>query len=251
METQNLYETIFKRKSVRNYDITPLDENTLKDISNHLNNLEPLHDDIKIELKIISESDVNRRFMKKVPHYIAVFSENKEGYLTNVGFMLQQMDLLLSANGIGTCWQGIPKPKKEVLKSSNLEYIIVIAFGNPNEPLYRTSLSEFKRKPLDEMSKVQGAEEIVEAARLAPSATNSQAWFFAGDAKIIHVYALKPGFIRKLVAKKYIPIDVGIALYHLKLAAEHFGKKPQIIVDETAPDSSKQGYEYIASLELL
>jgi len=250
MENKDLYETIFKRKSIRNYDLTPLDEDTLNDISNHLNNLEPLYDDIKLELKIISESDVNRRFMKKAPHYIAIFSENKEGYLTNVGFMLQQMDLLFSANGIGTCWQGIPKPKKEVLKSSNLEYVIVIAFGKPDEPLYRTSLSEFKRKPLHEMSEVQGADEIVEAARLAPSATNSQAWFFAGDANMIHVYALKPGLIRRLVAKKYIPIDVGIALYHLKLAAEHFGKNPEIIVDKSAPDSSKQGYEYIASLKL-
>ncbi len=118
MEKTDLYSTIFKRKSIRNYDLTPLDENTLTEISNHLKGLDPLYDDIKTELKIISGNDVKRRMMKKAPHYIAVFSEAKEGYLTNVGFMLQQMDLFLSANGIGSCWQGIPKPKKEVLKSS-------------------------------------------------------------------------------------------------------------------------------------
>jgi nitroreductase len=248
MKKSDLYETIFKRKSIRNYDLTPLDKNTLNDISNHLDNLKPLYDNIKVEFKIISETDVKRRFMKKSPHYITVFSENKEGYLTNVGFMLQQMDLLLSANGIGTCWQGIPKPKKEVLESSNLEFIILMAFGKPNEPLYRTSLSEFKRKPLQEMSEVQGADEILEAAHLAPSATNSQAWFFTGDANIIHVYALKPGVIRRLVAKKYIPIDVGIALCHLKLAAEHFGKNAEIAFDKTAEKSTPNGYEYLTSL---
>lgn len=250
MEKTDFYETIFKRKSIRNYDLTPLDENTLNDILNHLDNLEPLYENIKIEFKIISETDVKRRFMKKAPHYIVAFSENKEGYLTNIGFMLQQMDLLLSANGIGTCWQGIPKPKKEVLKSSNLEYIILIAFGKPNEPLYRTSISEFKRKPLNEMSDVQDADKIVEAARLAPSATNSQAWFFTGDKNIIHVYALKPGFVKGLLTKKYIPIDAGIALYHLKVAAEHFDNKNEIISDETGQTNTPEGYKYIASLKL-
>ncbi len=251
MEKNNFYETIFKRKSIRNYDLTPLDENTLSEISEFLDNLEPLYDDIKLDLKIVSENEISRRFMKKAPHYLVVFSENKDGYLTNVGFMLQQVDLYLSASGIGTCWQGIPKPKKEVLQSSNLEYIILIAFGKPAEPLYRLNLTEFKRKPLNEMSEVQGAAEIVEAARLAPSATNSQAWFFTGDENIIHVYALKPGFIRALVAKKYIPIDVGIALCHLKVAAEHFNKNTTIIKDESGKNNAPDGYTYIKSLKMI
>lgn len=250
MEKTELYETIFKRKSIRNYDLTPLDQNTLTEISNHLNDLKPLYENIKTEVKIISESDVKRRMMKKAPHYIVIFSESKEGYLTNVGFMLQQMDLFLSASGIGSCWQGIPKPKKEVLKSSNLKFIILIAFGKPNEPLYRKSVSEFKRKPLKDMNDFKGSEEFLEAVRLAPSATNSQPWFFKGDNNLIHVYAIKPSFIRGLVAKKYIPIDVGIALYHLKLAAEHFGKKTEISVDKTAQNDTPDGYEYIASMNL-
>ena len=55
MKETELYETIFKRKSIRNYDLTPLDQNTLEEISNHLNGLEPLYDDIKVEFKIISQ----------------------------------------------------------------------------------------------------------------------------------------------------------------------------------------------------
>jgi hypothetical protein len=45
-------------------------------------------------------------------------------------------------------------------------------------------------------------------------------------------------------------MDVGIAFYHLKLAAEHFGKKTEIMIDKTAPDKSNEGYEYITSLKL-
>lgn len=250
MDKKDLYESIFKRKSIRNYDLTPLDENTLTEISYHLNNLEHLYDDIKTEFKIIGTDDVNRRMMKKAPHYIAVFSENKEAYLTNIGFMLQQMDLYLSASGIGSCWQGIPKPKKEVLNSSSLEFIILLAFGKPNEPLHRKSVLEFKRKPLKDISDVDGVNDLLEAARLAPSATNSQLWLFKGDKNIINVYAVKPGFVKGLLAKKYIPIDAGIALYHLKLAAEHSGKNTEIIFDKSEKKNASKENEYIASLKL-
>ncbi len=250
MENTELYETIFKRRSIRNYDLTPLDEDTLKEISSHLTDLKPIDHDIEVELKMVSPDTIKRRMMKKAPHYIAVFSEVKEGYLTNLGFMLQQMDLFLSANGIASCWQGIPRPKKELLESSNLEFIILIALGKTSESLYRSSVSEFKRKSLQEISDIKGADELLEAARLAPSAGNSQPWFFTGDKNIIHAYSIKPGFIRGLLAKKYIPIDVGIALCHLNLAAEHLGKKTEVTVDKTAPDYSSKGYEYVVSLRL-
>lgn len=88
MDDKELYENIFKRKSIRNYDLTPLDENKLKEISKHLKSLTPLYDDIEVEFKIIAPELVKRRFMKKAPYYIAAFSEVKEGHLTNVGFML-------------------------------------------------------------------------------------------------------------------------------------------------------------------
>lgn len=250
MESSQLYETIFKRKSIRNYDLTPLNQNILSEISNHLQTLKPMHQDIKVELKIISPEDVKKRMMKKAPHYLAVFSEVKEGYLTNVGFMLQQMDLFLSASGIGCCWQGIPKPTKEVLKSSDLEFIILIAFGNPKEPLHRNNISEFKRKPLKEISDIEGADELVEAARLAPSAGNNQPWFFTGDKNVIHAYSVKPSLLRGLIAGKFVPIDVGIALYHLKLAAEHFGKETDVLIDETFKNKIIDGLTYIASLSM-
>jgi nitroreductase len=245
----DLYPVIFKRKSIRNYDIDPLAENILKEISEQINNLVPLYKDIKTEVKIISSDDVNRRMMKKAPHYLAVFSEEKEGYLTNVGFMLQHMDLLFSANGVGSCWQGIPMPKGYVLKGSDLKFIILIAFGKPSVPLYRESTSEFKRKDLKKISDIEGLDELLESARLAPSATNSQPWFFKGDESFIHAYSIKPNFLKAILVNKYIPIDIGIAVYHLKVAAEHFGKTTEILFDKMKEENSPKGYNYIATLK--
>jgi len=247
----DLYPQIFKRKSIRNYDLTPLEDSVLGPVVESINKLEPLYDDIKVDLKIITSDNVNPRMMKKAPYYIAGFSEDKEGYKTNLGYMLQQMDLFFSANGWGSCWQGIPKPKKNILESSDLKFVILMAFGKANVPLHRTSTMEFKRKPLNKVSNIKdegylGA--ILEAARLAPSATNSQPWFFKGDNHVIHVYSFKPSILRAIILKKYIPIDIGIVLYHLKSAAEHFGKNPEIIFDETGNENSPHGYEYVTSM---
>src|SRR5659263_6124 len=133
MQKKDLYPTIFQRKSIRKYDVDPLDEDTLKEIRDHLQTLKPLHKDIKIEFKILSPDAVIRRTMREAPHYIAVFSEVTEGYLSNVGFMLQQMDLFFSANGLGSCWQGIPTLKKEGLASSRLKFIILSLLESPRK----------------------------------------------------------------------------------------------------------------------
>jgi nitroreductase len=247
MEKTDIYPVIFKRKSIRKYDLEPLDIEILNEINEQIQNLNPLLEDINTDIKIISTNDVKTRMMKKAPHYFAVFSEEKEGYLTNVGYMLQQMDLILSLNGIGTCWQGIPIPIGDVLKSSSLKFVILMAFGKPNEPLYRNDISEFKRKPLKTISDIQDNDELLEPARIAPSATNSQPWFFTGDETQINVYSVKPNFLKALVVKKYIPIDMGIVIYHLKVAAEHLGKKPEILFDNNL---EKKGYKYYASLKL-
>lgn len=59
MNDEKLYQTIFKRKSIRNYDLTPLGENTLNEISKKLQSLTPLYEDIEVEFKITSPELVN------------------------------------------------------------------------------------------------------------------------------------------------------------------------------------------------
>nr|WP_054858871.1 nitroreductase family protein [Methanobacterium formicicum] len=61
----DLYPQIFKRKSIRDYYLEPLEEVVLQNVLEQVNNLEPLYDDIKVDLKIVSSDDVNPRMMKK------------------------------------------------------------------------------------------------------------------------------------------------------------------------------------------
>jgi nitroreductase len=244
MKEQNYYQAIFKRKSVRKYDLTPLDDKTLKDISEKIRTLKPMYDNIMTEVKLISDKDVKAFMQIKAPHYIVIFSEPKEGYLTNIGFMFQQMDLFLSANGIGSCWQGMPKPVKEIIHGSKLEFVIVLAFGKPLEPLYRENISEFKRKSTALISNITDADELLEPVRLAPSAVNSQPWFFTGNKNKLHAYCAKLNFLKAFIYEKMNKIDMGIALCHLWLAAQNAGKDVEFISDADANNNPPTGYYY-------
>ena len=250
MNETSLYNAIFKRKSIREYDPTSLDSNRLEEISKILQSLKPMLNDIKTEFQIITPEQVTRKFNNKAPHFIAAFSEAKNAYKVNVGFMLQQMDLYFSATGLGSCWLGIPQPTKDVTDSSNLEFIILMSFGNSKETLYRISASEFKRHSLLEITDIEGEEELLEPVRLAPSAVNLQNWYFTGDKNAIHAYSAKPNFLRNIVGGSYYSVNMGIALCHLQLATEHLGRKIKFVFDSSRDKNPPKNRAYVATLEM-
>jgi nitroreductase len=250
MNENALYYAIFKRKSVRAYDPIPIDVNRLEEISKELQSLNPLLDDVKTEFKVVSPEQVTRKFKNNAPHYVAAFSEAKGAYKVNIGYMLQQMDLYFSANGLGSCWLGIPRLTREVTKSCDLEFVILMSFGTSKETLHRTSISEFDRASLSDITNIKGADELLEPVRLAPSAINLQNWYLIGDQHTVHVYSTKSSFLRNVVGGSYFPVNMGIALCHLQLAAEHLGMKSKFIFDRSSDKSPPKNLDYIATLEL-
>ena len=132
--------------------------------------------------------------------------------------MLQQMDLWLSAQGIGSWWRGI-RPLEEFKSVDGLPFVFMLTFGMPAEELYRKDLSEFRRKPLSKITDITGMERILEAVRLAPSAIDRQPWYITGDTHSLRLFGKKDGVIIKMMLKNLLYIDVGIALCHLWLAA--------------------------------
>jgi nitroreductase len=229
-------EIIRKRKSIRKYSTEPLDTAKLEWIQEQIAAVTPLYPNIRYSVEIVSKT--KGLFNVKAPHYLIFSSEEMDGYCENIGFIGQQLDLALSANGIGTCWLGASKPIEN--QKSALSYVIAISFGTPNEPLHR-SLSEFKRKPLSAIS--EGEDPRLEAARLAPSAMNSQNWFFAADGGKIHCYRKKINPIAGLIYNRMNQIDMGIAIYHI--AAESDGFK--FSKSKVAPE--RKGYVYTGTVQ--
>ena len=248
MTHEQLYETIFRRKSIRKYDMTPLPAETITALQNFTETVKPLDETIKIEYSYLGTNDVKNLLPIKAPHYICLYSEKKDNYLMNAGFILQQIDLYLSANNLGSCWLGMAKPSKQVPEMKNgLEFVIMVAFGNANEPVHRNNVSEFKRKSMSAISSIADAEQLLEPARLAPSASNTQSWYFSGSADKITVSREKLNFIKAPIYGNMNQIDSGIALAHVWLTCEHLGKTFELDFDKTAAPSS---YEFMTTVKI-
>ena len=157
-------EIIRKRKSVRKFNLTKLDDETFQKVQLQIESITPLYPNIRYSVEIAGKT--KGLFNIKAPHYLIFSSEEKDGSFENIGFIGQQMDLFFSGSGLGSCWLGIAKPGEK--ETSILPFVICMAFGKPAEPLHR-NLSEFKRKPLNIIS--ESVDERMEAARLAPSGT--------------------------------------------------------------------------------
>jgi nitroreductase len=206
-----LYETIFIRRSVRQYDKSPLGESALSEIRGVLDRAEQLPGQFaRFE---IANADALKGCA--APHAILAYGAGDDLALTNIGYTLQSVDLYLQNAGYGSLWMGMASPK-----ASQKDYRILLAFGKTDVPL-RTSLDAFKRKRVSEISNEDNA--VARAARLAPSAANFQPWALRFSEGRVTVQS-KPNVVGKLFASKWQLIDLGIILKHVALALEHDGK---------------------------
>lgn len=242
--SEELYQAIFSRRSVRKYEQGGLDAEALKRVTDFTSSMRPLFPDIRTDLRLLGPDDVKGMFKVTAPHYLAIYSEKKQGFEANAGFLLQQADLFLSSIGLGSCWQGGPKPLRGMRQHSGLDFVIMLAFGRPAEPAHRER-NAFKRRALPEISSVTDEPEVMEAARLAPSGMNNQSWYFTGGDGIIHAYA-----VRSAVTGGMNRINVGIALAHIWLAAEHEGRSADFVFDERMSKEAPRGYTYVATAKL-
>jgi len=208
-------EIIRKRKSIRKYDVAPLNAAELEKLQKKIESVKPLYPNIKYSVEIVSKT--KGIFNIKAPHYLIFGSEQKDGFLENIGFIGQQLDLFLSESGFGACWLGASKPEEK--EASALPFVICMSFGKPAEPLHR-ALSEFKRKPLTEIS--EGTDNRLEAARLAPSGVNAQNWFFVATNEKIHCYRKKANPLLGFIYNRLACIDMGIAICHIAEECDDF-----------------------------
>jgi len=224
-----LSEMIFKRKSCRSFTGVLVDAATIETIKAFP--MKPLYPDIKVHWDIVPRNQVKCICPWTTPQLITIYSEEVEGYLENIGFLFQQMDLYLQTLGLGVCWLGMgrmnPKTTTEV---EGMKFVIMLAFGYPKGDQLRHDLKGFKRKPMEQIT--DKADSRLEPARLAPSAVNSQPWYFTHEGDSIHVYCSKKGS----------RLDIGITLAHLYVSNEstfRFFKTENVV--------EVPGYAYIGS----
>jgi nitroreductase len=248
MTTSQLYSTIFKRRSIRKYDMAPLELGIINNLQNYAAQIKPLDNDIQYELTYLNTDDVKNILPIKAPHYICLYSEKKEGYLMNAGFLLQQVDLYLSANNLASCWLGVAKPTKDIPQlKDNMEFVIMLAFGNSTEQIHRTDKTEFRRNNLSEITDITGMDELLEPVRLAPSASNTQPWFLTGNESEISFYREKLNIIKAPLYGKMNQVDIGIALCHLWLSLD---QQEKAVSFDFHKDKEIKGYEFMTKVKI-
>ena len=229
----NLEEQIYVRKSCRKYLDDAIDMTPIHDFIEHV---KPLNDDISYRYEILTKNEISLKISWRAPYYLAIYSEKKDNYLENIGFVFQQVSLFMQSIGIGSCWVGMGS-----VRDKDSEFVILIAFGKSGD--ITRDISKFKRKSLDKISDY--ADERLKPAQLAPSAINSQPWYFKHSEDGFDVYRVKQNVLKRQILKKWNPIDIGIALAHMYVANEN------TFEFEIRTDFDKlNGYIYVGSIKI-
>ena len=227
-----LHEMIFKRKSCRSFTNVPVDAATIETIKAF--SMKPLYPEINVRMDIVSRDKVKCICPWTTPQLITIYSEEAEGYSENIGFLFQQMDLYLQTLGLGVCWLGMGRMNpKTTTAVEGMKFVIMLAFGYPKGDQLRHDLKGFKRRPMEQTT--DKPDPRLEPARLAPSAVNSQPWYFTHEGEAIHVWCSKKGN----------RLDAGIALAHLYVSN---GERFRFFKAEQPADLP--GYTYIGCVTL-
>ena len=220
---KDLYEMIFKRKSFhlfRSVGKEHLTKEEVHDIEKEFLEFKPLVENIKVKIKIVKNESV----LRGQEYCVLFYSEKKDNYLQNIGYLGEQLDLYLVSKNIGTLWFGIGKPDEQQL--DGLEFVIMMAIAKVDSPdKFRKNMYKSKRKELSEIWIGDYYLDIANIVRFAPSACNTQPWKVEATDKYIKVYRYRKKGKRGIMPKDkviyYNQIDIGILLCFLELCLEH------------------------------
>lgn len=168
----DFYDMIFKRKSMRRFDLDlQLTNKELEMVKRQIHQLNPLDEKIHIETELVPKDKTS---CKRGEYCLLIYSDVKPNYLLNVGYIFEQLDLYLASEDIGVCWYGFGKP--EAMKKEGLEFVIMMALGKCHPKEFRQNMYKSKRKSADVLWKGEFDTDISNIVRFAPSACNMQPW---------------------------------------------------------------------------
>ena len=248
----NLYEAIFLRRSVRKYDQKPVSPEILDKIRIFYTAIEPLFPGIETEIGITENLGGKRiltgLFGVNAPYYLSFYSEPRDRSEMNMGYLAEQISLYLMTLGLGSCFlggkslRGVPKTR------GNMQLVIILAFGYPADRLTRRA-SDAKRLPTKELClfkdpPTKWMTQVIEAARLAPSAMNRQPWRFVVSGSRIHIFCKKYSNDRPRFLDDF---NFGVMFSHIMIASEELWLDVDLIRLEDISQKNFRSNQYVLS----
>lgn len=257
----DLYDDIFRRRSTQKFSLAALDQRVIEKIKDKIESLPHLEISCDVQMHFINEgtpvaSKISTLGRIKAPHYVVVTGTRNESCLISAGYSSEYLILYLTSLGIATSYMGSVMDQmtaSRILGSPVISDIfIAIALGgsrNVND-VYRKK-DDLKRLPLESLIisgiPTRDQELILEAVRQAPSFMNLQSWRFEVEKNLIQLHRENLPLIRKKYFSETVYFDMGIALAHLEIAANHLGYKCRMVYNEETPGIP----EYVQTINLI
>ncbi len=218
-----MLEAIEARHSVRAFKEHPLTEETVKVLTDkieELNCLGLLHMQLVLnEPKAFQGTLAKYGKFRGVNNYVVVAGEKADNLDERVGYYGEQLVLTAQTLGLNTCWVGLSYSKVpgtyELSVGEKIVCYIALGYGE-------TQGAGHKVKTVGQVSNASDVtpswfRKGVEAALLAPTAVNQQKFSFEylGQKEGRHQVRARKGF--SLIG--YTQLDLGIAKCHFELAA--------------------------------
>jgi hypothetical protein len=210
-------------------------------------------------------------FIKGARYFIAGQIRPLRDSFLEYGFALEKLILDLTRMGIGTCWLGGTFNRAEFARAIGLREGHIIPAITPlgyatstrrlGDRIIRLGAGSAKRLPAEQlffdrnpanpvlMDPLLPQTEILEAVRMAPSASNNQPWRIVADGHRFRFYICrKPGYQKAFSQVDMQMIDMGIAMAHFDLVAREKGKIPEWNHSGASP--AMDPWEYVISVFL-
>ena len=202
-------------------DSYSISKDEIDDIYLVFKNLIPLIKDINVDIRIVNENETTAN--RGAEYAILFYSEKKDNYLQNIGFIGEQLDLYLVDKNIGTLWYGAGKTKD--LEYNGLSYVTMMLICKVPNDSFRKDMFKSKRKSLDEIWNGNKYLDIANIVRFTPSSCNTQPWKIEEKDNTLEIYRYRKEGKRGIMPNNKIIyqnlIDIGIFLCFMIIVLEY------------------------------
>ena len=278
-QSQSISEIIQSRISRRTYKAEPFTDVLIEEIQHRLSEISVGPLGTPLSFTFVSREDTATQklklgtygFIQGARYFIAGQIEPTGTGFIDYGYALEKLILEFTGLGLGTCWLGGTFDRGEFSIAIGLRDGFVIPAITPvgyasetrgmGERLIRLGAGSDKRLPEEKLFfdgnltkpllPIAGhpLKSILQAVRLAPSASNNQPWRIVAEGNLLRFYiSRKPGYQKAFSQIDMQMIDMGIAMAHFDLVARETRINPEWKISETAP--ILEGLEYVISVFL-
>lgn len=251
-DEMNIYEAIFRRKTVHSYCQEEIPPEVLEELKRYFSNIQNLFMGTETELKIIENVKKPKKIGImgiKAPYYLALYSLDTNKSMMNAGFLMEQLCLLLWARGYGSCCMGRLRVAKNHMSHNGKQMMMTAAFGKiKKECIFeKTSAAVPEDFCVIKEEPSKSVSQILEAALQAPCHEIMRPWRFVVYENRIHIFGKKKKRGRLAGNRDF---HVGLMLSHMMIAAEELWLDVDFIRLENISQKTFEKYEYILSAVL-